>query len=329
MSEGQVTEDIQDNGAEQQVEAKSSAGRVLFETRERLGLSIADAARQLRLSTRQVEALEADDYTQLPGKTFLRGFIRNYARLLQLDAEPLLASCQDAQPKDQAIVVPVSRIEFGGKHRFLPFSDHSRKPLPRFAIVVVVAVLLLLWGAYEVSQWQPQPSRNVPAKVESEAPLALPQPALAEAAAPLPGQPMAKEEGLPLSLPAPDETSVAPTPPAPALAPVPVMQPVPAPAPAQPPVSAPAPAPAPAPKADVSGRILEFAFDDDAWVEVKDKSGRIFSQLNPKGSRQLVRGNPPFSLVVGNAAHVRLTYNGQPVDLAPHVKVNVARLTLE
>jgi len=42
-----------------------------------------------------------------------------------------------------------------------------------------------------------------------------------------------------------------------------------------------------------------------------------------------VRGTPPFSLVIGNASHVRLTYNGKPVDLAPHIKVDVARLTIE
>ena len=63
---------------------------------------------------------------------------------------------------------------------------------------------------------------------------------------------------------------------------------------------------------------------------MKDKNGKvIFYQLNPKGSQQLVRGTPPFSLVVGNAAHVKLSYNEKPVDLAPHIKVDVARLTLE
>jgi cytoskeleton protein RodZ len=82
--------------------------------------------------------------------------------------------------------------------------------------------------------------------------------------------------------------------------------------------------------ADVGGQRLQFVFDGDAWVEVKDKSGKvIFYQLNSKGSQQSVRGTPPFSLVIGNAAHVRLTYNDKPVDLAPHIKVDVARLTIE
>jgi cytoskeleton protein RodZ len=44
---------------------------------------------------------------------------------------------------------------------------------------------------------------------------------------------------------------------------------------------------------------------------------------------QSVSGLPPLSLVVGNAAGVRLLLNNRPVDLAPHIKVDVARLTLE
>jgi cytoskeleton protein RodZ len=106
-------------------------------------------------------------------------------------------------------------------------------------------------------------------------------------------------------------------------------EPVPTPAPVAPAAVA-VPASSALPVADVGGQRLQFVFDGDAWVEVKDKSGKVvFYQLNQKGSQQSVRGNPPFSLVIGNAAHVRLTYNDKPVDLAPHIKVDVARLTIE
>lgn len=67
----------------------------------------------------------------------------------------------------------------------------------------------------------------------------------------------------------------------------------------------------------------------ESWIEVKDARGRVLlSQLNPAGCERLVEGEPPFSLVIGNAQHVRLSYNGQNVDLMPHVKVEVARLSL-
>lgn len=300
-----MTEEVQIDGAEQPAEARPSAGRMLAEARERTGLSVADVASQLRLSTRQIEALEADDCARLPGKTFLRGFIRNYAKLLQIDPEPLLSGCLEAQSKDQAIVVPTSRIEFGGKRRFLPFSDRPRKPWPKFSVAIAVAVLCLSWVAYELIQWQQQPSQSETAKADSEATMALslPQPQ-AETAAPS-AAPDANAAADPASPPAPAALAVAPS-------------------------QAPAQAPSTDVTAEAGGKRLDFAFDGDAWVEVKDKGGKvIFYQLNPKGSQQSVRGAAPFSLVVGNSARVKLSYNGKPVDLAPHTKVDVARLTLE
>jgi cytoskeleton protein RodZ len=76
--------------------------------------------------------------------------------------------------------------------------------------------------------------------------------------------------------------------------------------------------------------VVRFRFEQESWVEIRDRNGsRIFSQLNPAGTTQVVSGLPPLSLVVGNAAGVRLMHNDQLVNLAPHVKVDVARLTLE
>ena len=71
-------------------------------------------------------------------------------------------------------------------------------------------------------------------------------------------------------------------------------------------------------------------FEIPSWVEVRDRNDRVlFSQLNPPGTEQQVQGRLPLSVVVGNARGVRLTYNGQPFDLAPHTRVEVARFTLE
>ncbi|MHB8166026.1 MAG: RodZ domain-containing protein [Sulfuricella sp.] len=296
-----MTEEFEGNAVEQQTEVRPSAGKVLAEARERLGLSVAEVARQLRLSSRQIEALEADDHVSLPGKTFLRGFLRNYAKLLQLDPEPLLALCQPEPPQAQSIAVPTSRIEFGGKRRLMSFGGHSGKPWAKYAAIIGVAVLVLLWGMYALFQRQPSP-QNAAVKSAGETTMVL---SLPQTEAPVQTAPVTNQvaEPAPATVPA-----AAPVAPAAAQAPVP---------------SAP-------PMAEVGGQRLQFVFDGDAWVEVKDRSGKvIFHQLNLKGSQQSVRGNPPFSLVIGNAAHVRLTYNDKPVDLAPHTKVDVARLTVE
>ncbi len=70
-------------------------GAQLLAERRAQGLSLGDVARQLKLSVRQVEALERDEYAAFPGPVFARGFLRNYAKLLQLDAEALVAQRGD------------------------------------------------------------------------------------------------------------------------------------------------------------------------------------------------------------------------------------------
>ncbi len=78
------------------------------------------------------------------------------------------------------------------------------------------------------------------------------------------------------------------------------------------------------------GKQLIFIFDDKAWVEVKDATQKvIFAQNNLPGTRQLVTGKPPFDLVIGNASAVQLQYEDKMIDLNPHTKVDVARLTIE
>jgi cytoskeleton protein RodZ len=76
--------------------------------------------------------------------------------------------------------------------------------------------------------------------------------------------------------------------------------------------------------------VLHLEFGGEAWVEIRDASGRMLHrQLNPAGSSVNIPGRPPFDLVIGNAAQARMTYNGRPIDLKPFIGVTVARFTLE
>jgi cytoskeleton protein RodZ len=80
----------------------------------------------------------------------------------------------------------------------------------------------------------------------------------------------------------------------------------------------------------VRSGTLHFEFGGDAWVEIKDASGRVVHrQNNPAGSSVSVRGQPPFDLVVGNAAQAKMTYNDRPIDLKPFIGLTVARFKLE
>ena len=74
----------------------TTAGAQLRAARESHGLSIDTVAQHLKLAPRQVRALEDGDFAQLPGRTFVRGFARNYARLMHLDPDAVVAALPDA-----------------------------------------------------------------------------------------------------------------------------------------------------------------------------------------------------------------------------------------
>lgn len=76
-------------------------------------------------------------------------------------------------------------------------------------------------------------------------------------------------------------------------------------------------------------RRIVLSFDRASWVEIKAGNGEtLLSQMNFAGTEKVVEGEPPFLVTIGNAPNVRVTYNELPVDLKPHFKVDVARLTL-
>lgn len=134
----------------------------------------------------------------------------------------------------------------------------------------------------------------------------------------------------------PATTSVTPQ-----AAPAPAPVPAPAestPAPTAEPTAAPAAAPvataaipSAAPVAASAGTTqLSFVFQDRCWLEVTDATKqKLHSAENPAGSRLTLSGKPPYDIVIGNAGKVVLTYGERTIDLAPHTRADVARLTLE
>ncbi len=83
-----------------------SVGQVLREAREAQNITLEDVAMRLRLMHRQVEAMETDDFGSLGQPVFARGFVRNYARLMGLQPETLLARMEGA-PAEPTPVAPV------------------------------------------------------------------------------------------------------------------------------------------------------------------------------------------------------------------------------
>ena len=75
--------------------------------------------------------------------------------------------------------------------------------------------------------------------------------------------------------------------------------------------------------------VLVIRYEGPSWTEIRDSAGQtLISRLVDADSIEPFDGAPPFSIVIGNARAVTLLYRGQPVDLAPYTRLNVARLVL-
>src|SRR3989338_8864504 len=141
----------------------ASLGSALREARERLGLSVADVANQIKFAPRQIEALEADDFQHLPEAAFLRGFIRSYAKILQLDGQALLAALPESKTVPTELVPASVDVPFPGAQSLL---RQNQFWLYAAGLLAVVAGIFALWNSMSPLK---QP------KVEQvETPLSLP-----------------------------------------------------------------------------------------------------------------------------------------------------------
>jgi cytoskeleton protein RodZ len=172
--------------------APSSVGQILRETREVQGITLEEVAVRLRLMHRQVQAMEADDFGSLGQPVFARGFVRNYARLLGLEPEALLA-CMEGAPEEKPVV---SHADSSPQHAWLTSP---------WLILLMLGVLLLLAVPVALYLWlnsgtDDSPGSPVPAVQSSHAP-AAPAPATPPASepplAPVPVDP--PETGAPAS----------------------------------------------------------------------------------------------------------------------------------
>jgi cytoskeleton protein RodZ len=269
---------------------QASVGQILRNAREAQGVTVEDAAVRLRLMQRQIEAMETDDFESLGQPVFARGFVRNYARLLGLAPEALLARMEGAPAEPAA----VSQTEPPQQQRSWLSSPWLIVLLLGLLLVVAIPVVLYLWLNSEVDEG---PVSQAPAAQSRPAQQTPPVPA---AALPAEAPPVTAAAAVAQDVPTTE-------------------------------VAAPAEAESPAAVAPaVASSVLHLEFGAEAWTEIKDSSGRMLHrQLNPAGSSVEIHGQPPFDLVIGNAAQARMTYNGRPIDLKPFIDVTVARFTLE
>lgn len=299
----------------------TSVGVLLSNERIKRGISIQQAADYLKLSRSQIEALEADDFDRLPGATFVRGFVRNYAKYLELDPAYLMTLMDEHVPSvvqnanaaamaaQQAEVeaeadTPASLSSASASMN----STESSKMSGKWWILVLLA---LAGGAYfamgdlpSFSDTQRQPEQ-VQETEQAETVVESNETQHNEASAPVEGsEDSATDSNSENTTPSAENTAQNATQNASDSAITNVPE---------------------------GMEVLKISPRQDSWMEVRDARGeRLIYGIQTSGRTREVAGKPPFKLTIGNATEVDVIYKNEVVSLKPYVKRGTtARLELK
>lgn len=343
-------------------------GTILRRAREEKGLDIAAVAAMLHLSEFKIKAIEADDFDSLPEPVFVRGYLKNYARIVDEKAEPVLDAYTNfsSEPDipEQKLVESDGEIEV-----------HNKPDLVKIITIVVVVALIsipLFWWWSDLEQLAQDivGSEKVakselpvlPSEPESEKEIGLPNAIplelseIGDTDKPVVEEVVEEErvkatiETKPevsaikeLQLP---ESQIKPLdiPPQPVVAeikpePKPIAKPKPKPK-VEPVVKKPAstsatksisiPVPKPAPKPAPVEQGVWFKFVESGWVKVRDAKNRvILIGEHNKGAIKKLGSVMPYKVVLGNSKAVKVEINGKVVNVDRYSSGGVARFTID
>jgi len=335
-------------------------GELLRQARENRDWSQAEVARKLNLTVSSLNHVETGAFDKLPGHTFARGYIRAYAKLMDLDQAALV----DAFDRYTGTHAKGSDVHSLGRiEEPVRLSHNILRGVSLLLLVAVVGGGFVWWqdqgslrgkdlakialehvevesadGTTQIHPLDEPEDQAVSAGQQPEsAPLPLEQGAAEQPAAtepaPAPASPAPAAAAAAVPAPA-QQAPVSPVASAPAATPAPVAPVAPAPAPAAvapaTPVATVAATEPAAPVAVPAGSAkVAIQFVADCWTQVTDGNGKVlFSAIKRKGDNLELTGTPPFSVRLGFARGAQVSYNGQAVDVAPFTSGETARLKL-
>ena len=293
-------------------------GETLRLARERASLSQEDIAGKLKLSPRQIAAIESGDWSALPERTFTRGFMRNYARLVGVDPDSLGLDQAPSQAISQLRPTPTAIGEI------VPQADRNsfgtaRWLVPGLLIAALVAGVLYFqggrWFGWDMSRILATAATTTPSLKGAIAAKAESVSEKADASASAAGAPATSSGAVivPSSAP-PASTGQAAAVAAPAADTSPA-----APALLQPSL---------APAVAAGEKRIALTFKSKSWTEVRSKGDVIFSETATPGIRDF-NGALPLSFTVGNASNVVVSIDGKPFDMTELTRNDVARFRVE
>ncbi|ENA4995536.1 cytoskeleton protein RodZ [Escherichia albertii] len=314
-----------------------TTGARLRNAREQLGLSLQAVAERLCLKVSTVRDIEEDKAPADLASTFLRGYIRSYARLVHIPEEELLPGLEKQAPLRAAKVAPMQSFSLGKR----------RKKRDGWLMTITWLVLFVAIGLSGAWWWQDHKaqqeeittmadqssaelnnSQSVPLDTSTTADQATDTPPAAADTTAANTQTPATTTPAPVVDPQQNavvppsqanvDTATNTTPAVPATTTTPE-------------TAAPLPtdqAGVTTPAADPNALVMNFTAD--CWLEVTDATGKkLFSGMQRKDGNLNLVGQAPYKLKIGAPAAVQIQYQGKPVDLSRFIRTNqVARLTV-
>ncbi len=264
--------------------------KALAAKRQELGWSEEEVAARLKMTVRQIRAMEAGDYGAFHGVAIARGFVRSYARLMDLDPEPLVAffaKGEGAAPsrkhiKSTASMPKVSQ-SFEDNQMIFHRQSGGGKKILAFVVLALIAVLGVAWYMKLIPWHRPTPKPPVVEKPVVQQPVEQPkenvqQPATQEAV-------KADAKDAQAAVASPNEPGMAP---------------------------------------------LVLKFSGSSWIQVQSEDGKkTIAQFTSKaGETKKIDVPVPAVIVIGNTKDVVMEYRHAAVDLNAVSKGNTAKIPL-
>ncbi|MBA3581758.1 MAG: helix-turn-helix domain-containing protein [Gammaproteobacteria bacterium] len=285
-------------------------GASLRQAREQAGIELADLAHKLRLQRDIIDALEQDDHSRLPAPTFVRGYLRQYADAVNVDATVWVQHYNQLGFRDPAL------IDTATAKPPVTMRDPRIKWLT-VAIILSLLIYLIYWAVAQSSK----PNVEVIEVTESAAVDTVPNETAAIEAALLAAQQEAAvtEDETPEAAVVPDKAAALPK-----LEPITDA--------AQVPIAVPVAKPTLRKQAPQGTDRLAVKMTGASWIEVYDANQfrHVYGMFSQKDSPIVLQGQAPFHVMLGDAAQVGLEINGQIYNLQPFVRSNrTAQLIIE
>jgi cytoskeleton protein RodZ len=287
-------------------DSSETVGNVLRKKREVIGLSIDNIANQLNLDPKLIESLEKNDYVKFNIETYIKGYLRAYAKVLDLDGDTIINLYKESNPEKTPEILP------NVKPKTQRNSGDKSVKLFSYIIALTVAVSILVWYQNNFLVQPPEENLNITniktyentningvdidykiinhtnswqwpinkADTNYESNNNVLEPVVSKTT-------QDKIENT-ADINEVSEHNI-----------------------------------------QQSNDTIVLNLTGDSWVEIYDEEGgRLFLDLARSGKNYIINGNSPFDILLGAANQVSIEFNGSSVDIEPYIKFGIARFTL-